>query len=208
MLYNSRHVSTLFGIAGETVRAWSEEFVRYLSPTANPGKGRHRSFTETDMSVFSLVSEMKSQGRTYEDIHVSLASGQRGMPPALHPEEVQAIVVSEQEKRLSLEVEYLQRAMMKIQQELEDTRKELEKVRELERENIRLQTALEHTKQYDEQRIANLTSQVDAAQKQITELLEKHGKLEREIGESYVRGVMEALDRKGDLPRRDQSNNP
>lgn len=200
MPYNSRHVSTLFGIANETVRAWSEEFVRYLSTTANPGKGRHRLFTEADMAVFSLVAEMKGQGMTFEDIHVALASGQRGKPPPLPPEEVQAIVVGEHEKRLSLEVEYLQRALLKVQQELEAAHKALEEARTLERENIRLQTTLEQTKQHSEQRIKELAEQLENAQKHITELQERQSKLEREIGEAYVKGVMETLIRKGDLP--------
>lgn len=203
MPYSSRHVSALFAVSGETVRAWSEEFSRHLSPTANPGKGRHRQFSEEDMTVFTLIAELKAQGMTFDDIHIALDNGQRGQAPVLPPEEVQMIVASEHEKRLSLEVEYLQRSLSKIQQELEDTRAELNAVRQFEHENIRLRASLEHTQSYSDKRIEELTKQLEESQKRVNELTEKQAKLEREIGETYARGVMDALERRGDLPKKD-----
>ncbi len=113
------------------------------------------------------------------------------------------IVAGEQEKRLSLEVEYLQRSFAKVQQELENTRRELEAARKFEHENIRLQATLEQTKHYSDQRIKELLEQMHLSQQRIEELAEKQSRLEREIGESYVKGVMDTLREKGDLPKKE-----
>ena len=90
-VYSSRQTATIFGVALETIRNWADEFQDYLSPTATPGRGKHRMYTLDDLSVFSLVDDLKKQGMTYIDIHVSLKNGQRGQPPALPPEEIQAL---------------------------------------------------------------------------------------------------------------------
>lgn len=84
-MYTALQAATTFKIARETIRKWCLEFDRYLSPGANPGKNRDRYFSDDDMRVLSLVSEMKAAGRTYADIHVALGAGQRGEIPELLP---------------------------------------------------------------------------------------------------------------------------
>ena len=37
----------------ETIRNWADEFQDYLSPTATPGRGKHRMYTLTTL-VFAL----------------------------------------------------------------------------------------------------------------------------------------------------------
>lgn len=80
-MYSTIQVATLFNSARETVRKWAVEFERELSPTANPGDGRQRIFTDDDLSKIALIVEMKGQGKLYADIHAALANGQRGQPP-------------------------------------------------------------------------------------------------------------------------------
>lgn len=80
-MYTAIQVAHLFHLARETVRQYSLEFSAVLSPGANPGTGRTRVYTDDDLEVFALIVEMKGQGRQYDDIHASLANGQRGSIP-------------------------------------------------------------------------------------------------------------------------------
>lgn len=81
-MYKTLEVATRFGIEQQTVRNWAKEFKQYLSITANPSPGNHRIFTDDDLRVFVVVSELKDLGFTFESIHVSLQNGQRGeLPP-------------------------------------------------------------------------------------------------------------------------------
>jgi DNA-binding transcriptional MerR regulator len=168
MEYSSRHACILFGIAPETVRNWAEEFLRYLSPTANPGKGRHRTFSEEDMQVFALIAEMKGQGRVYEDIHAALGNGQRGAAPALPAEEMQALVVSDQKQEAAFQVQKLEIEIVRLRQERDEAVTQLQPTRD---EKIRLQARLEVA----QERIQELSDQLDKERRRIEEL-------NREIG--------------------------
>lgn len=89
-MYTTKDICDRFSISGDTVRLWSKAYAAHLSPTANPQKGRQRNFTDEDLTVFALVSEMKGQGAYTEDINASLGTGARGDAPALehiHPRE-------------------------------------------------------------------------------------------------------------------------
>ena len=196
-VYSSRHTATIFGVALETIRNWADEFQDYLSPTATPGRGKHRMYTFEDLSVFSLVADLKKQGMTYTDIHASLRNGQRGQPPALPPEEIQALVVGDQERRLSLEVEYLQRSLIRAQQELDEARTALKEATQIKEEKIRLETRLDAEQKRiedKERQIQELKGELGSAQRRIEELL-------RESGQQYAKGLMDALERRGDLPK-------
>jgi len=76
--YKNENAQVMFQVTEQTVRNWSAEFVKYLSPTANPEKGATRLFTRDDMMVFSLIAEMRGQGKKYDAIGVALENGQRG----------------------------------------------------------------------------------------------------------------------------------
>jgi len=71
----------LFNCTRETIRAWSLEFKTYLTPGANPRSNQKRMFTEKDLRVLALVSELKDAGKLYSDIHEALSSGDRRDPP-------------------------------------------------------------------------------------------------------------------------------
>ena len=168
MAYSSRHACILFGIAPETVRNWSEEFLEYLSPTANPGKGRHRSFSEEDMGVFALIAEMKTQGRVYEDIHAALGNGQRGDPPALPVEEMQALVVTGLKQESALQIQKMEMEIVRLQHERDEAFSQLQPTRD---EKIRLQAKLEAA----HERIQELSDQVEKERRRVEDL-------NREIG--------------------------
>lgn len=113
-MYSTSQVASLFNTARETIRNWAIEFENELSPTANPGEGRQRSFVETDLEVLALVSEMKGQGKLYADIHASLANGSRGMLPA----DVSAIVPADTPKpnQLAAKVHFLEAQLAAVQE--------------------------------------------------------------------------------------------
>ncbi len=197
--YSSRHTATIFGVALETIRNWADEFQAYLAPAATPGRGKHRAYSYEDLQVFSLVAELKKQGMTYAEVHAALQNGQRGNPPALPPEDVQALVVGEQERRLSLEVEYLQRSLLRAQEDLKEARAALQAVEIIKADKIRLETRLEDERQRvedKERQIQELKDDLEHAQRRIEELL-------RESGQQYAKGMLDVLERRGELPKKE-----
>lgn len=98
IMFNSSQVEALFSKSHETIRAWAQEFRDWLSPTANPEKGRARQYSESDLEVFALISEMKAQGRLFSDIKAALGAGQRGDIPQSF-----AVVPSERGKLAALQ---------------------------------------------------------------------------------------------------------
>jgi DNA-binding transcriptional MerR regulator len=105
MTYFSKDLSRRFNITNETLRLWTIEFRRHLSPGALPGDGRHRHFTFEDLEVLTLVHEMRQQKSSYEEIHASLDAGERGVP-SIDPA---ALVPLESQKQLSLLYETIER---------------------------------------------------------------------------------------------------
>ena len=190
MPYRTSHICKLFDISYETVRNWTTEFGEYLSPTAIPGKHRKRLYTDLDMRVLSLVAELKKQGMTYEEIHANLKSGERGKPPTLDPKDLQALVTSEAEHRLALEVERLQQTLMRAHEELkqvEGLRQELEKSK---RDTIRYEAQLESVKEAARDERERLEARV----RELTQRIEE---LAREGGKEYAKGMLDALERQG-----------
>ena len=150
-MYSASQVAQLFKTARETIRNWAIEFKDELEPNANPGEGRQRSFSDRDLEVIALISEMKGQGKLYADIHAALANGQRGDVPA----DVSAIVPTDTPRPTQLQA----------------------RVNFLEAE---LQTARE-TDQRNQAQIELLTRQLEAAQQEIKSLNREIGRLEANI---------------------------
>lgn len=193
MQYRSQHVATIYGITIETVNVWAREFSKYLSPTANPGQRKTRLFTQEDMTVIDLIASLRKQQVTYEEIHATLASGQRGNLPDVEPEQVQAIVSTEHETRLALENERLRMALIEAQSALKKAEEDLTQLRELEDKALRLETQIEAERaakkelleQQDIQR-KELQSQIAALQQEVKELALHAG---REFAKGFVEGV-------------------
>ncbi len=192
--YNSRQVAALFGVALETIRNWGSEFRDYLSPLANPGQGRHRKYNPDDLSVFALVRDLKEKGLNYPDIHTALHNGERGQPPELAPNQVQAIVISERERRMAIEVQTLHATITQLQTRLAEAEAAKKEADELRQKTVVLETRLEERQHYHEVRIAELSQQLEEARKRIESLLEESGK-------QYSRGMIDALTQRGDLPK-------
>lgn len=199
MEYTSRHAVILYKVTAETIRSWTEEFSAYLSATANPGKGRHRVFTDEDMQVFAYIEERKKQGAVFEQIHAELGNGSRGNIPPLPPDEIQILVSDQQEKRLALQVENLQLALNRLKQQHDDALVRASEADELKTKYIQVQTELEIIKRVDGARIEELSGELSRARQRIEELSEK-------IGHSYAEGVLDTLERKGDLRKQDTTD--
>jgi DNA-binding transcriptional MerR regulator len=193
--YNTGQVAAIYSVTTETVRAWAEEFEGYLSPTANPGVRRTRLFSSEDMEILALVGEMKQAGATFKDVHAALASGQRGSAPETLPDEVRAIMVSETERRLTVEINMLR-------QQLDAAMVQVEESREVREENIRLKSDLKHAAQRVAEMEARLTNREGSTDLRVKELLDDRAKLEREIGEAQgeLKALMRMLKMRGAFP--------
>ena len=193
MEYSTKHVELLYGVSHETVRRWTDEFAEYLSHSANPGKGRHRNFNDADMQVLALVADYKSRGVLFEEIHAALKNGQRGNGRALPPVDMQAMILGEKEKQLQTEVDYLRRS-------LNDALAEAKQAQIYKEEVVKTQAQLElanHQLDDLKERFQDTTQELEEAREEIK-------KLSREVGEAYVRGIMEALERRGNFPKKEE----
>jgi DNA-binding transcriptional MerR regulator len=157
--YHTSHITRILGVSPQTVRNWSQEFARHLSAAAAPGRGRNRHFTEDDFRALALVAAMKSRSATNDEIHVSLAAGQRGELPPLPPApEMQALVMSDHA-----------RAIATLQQQRDSAVADLQHVRA---ENNQLHGTLQA-----------ITAQLNAAQDKIDRLNREIGRLEGRLSE-------------------------
>jgi DNA-binding transcriptional MerR regulator len=77
MFSTTQTVADTLGISRETLRSWCTVFEKYLSPTARPGQGKRRQFTEDDIAVFATVAQGRNDGMQFEDIGAVLSSGKR-----------------------------------------------------------------------------------------------------------------------------------
>jgi DNA-binding transcriptional MerR regulator len=65
-------VAKILGMAATTIRAWSQEFGDFLSPTGAGGEGRHRDFSDLDVRILAFVQEQKRAGRPGYEIRFAL----------------------------------------------------------------------------------------------------------------------------------------
>lgn len=157
MSYTTQEVSALYSVTIETARTWAKEFADYLSPTANPGHNKTRQFSIEDMQVFSLVRQLRNEGRTMEEIHVALQNGERGREPELDSGDVRAIVAQEAEKRWQMQLGIYEERIRALQGEVETLTQKASRSDELEK------------------KIAELEGQI--------RLLEERAKMQYELGE-------------------------
>lgn len=200
-LYNARQIASLYGISRETVRVWSEEFSRYLSPLAKPGRNKPRLFTREDLAVLSLVAELKQENMSVEDIIGALENGQRGAVPDLDPNDLETMLLLQQGRGGDIDVlqkslSSLQRQYNEVLAQYQQALEQLAEAREVREENIKLKSDLHHA----EQRTDDLAKRLEAAEARIEELVETQSKLREEVGKSYAKGVIDLLRKRGDLP--------
>ena len=187
MAYTSRQIAALYSVSIETIRIWTLEFAEYLSPTAQPGKNKNRVYTVADLEVLSLVSELKGQGKIFSDVHLALKAGQRGTAPILEPQEIQAIAYGEHEKRLSLEVEHLQHAILRLSEQLKEAQIKANEAQAIKEDNIRLNAELNYT----QRDLDKTKEQLERTFEKLTERIEH---LSQQIGKEYAKGFLDALE--------------
>lgn len=135
-LFSPKQVAQMLGCSDQAIRDWSEIYAAYLSPMANPGHKKSRFYTDQDVKVFALVVDLKRRRMSDDEISATLSAGERGQSPDLTPGELTELQGHEIQKRLSLQIEYLQR-------QLETVATENERLRPLIEENAALKREVE-----------------------------------------------------------------
>lgn len=79
-MYATGAVAARFGVGPQTVRNWSDRFGEFLGAGAVVS-GSARTFTDSDLEVLALVSELTGTGLTYAQVATSLGQGKRGRVP-------------------------------------------------------------------------------------------------------------------------------
>jgi len=76
--YKSEDVRSYFNISHETVRRHAMDFSEFMSEGANPEKGLHRVYDDSDLRVFAVIVSMKNSNHTDDDIKATLRAGAEG----------------------------------------------------------------------------------------------------------------------------------
>src|SRR5688572_12395482 len=119
--YSTMQAATFFNVSLETIRYRIQSFEQYLSPSAKPGTGKTRRLTIDDMRVLSLVHDMRDQGKDFQDIHIALQAGQRGVAPSELPQQLSALLDSAEKERLELQLAHYQEQVFSLQEQLRDS---------------------------------------------------------------------------------------
>nr|WP_281719792.1 MerR family transcriptional regulator [Nitrosomonas nitrosa] len=175
--YTSTQAAKIYGVSLQTINYWAGQFKEYLSPTANPGGRRKRRLSIEDMRVLSLISSMKNEGSTFEDIHATLKTGQRGQAPAVDPNQVQAIVANETEVHLALRNERLQQMLVEAHDKLAQAQEQLKDMDKLRLKTARLEAQLD-SQAKERERLEN----------QVQALTEEIKSLSLQTGQEYAKG--------------------
>jgi DNA-binding transcriptional MerR regulator len=162
-------VAHLLNIGGSTVRAWSDEFREYLSPTAVGGDGRRRDFTLQDVQILGVIKQRTDHNTPRHEINAELRLLQDGdwrqLPPlenpaenrdpsALVPMATAQTAITIERQALLREISTLQNNVRELKGELVDEREDKEKLlRELADLNGQLQRALLQVELYEQGRL-------------------------------------------------------
>ena len=76
--HKTQAVADVLGIHPNSVRLWCEALAPFLSSGANPPGGQYRKFTNADLGLLRLASQLRADGQSWPDIVATLES----MPPA------------------------------------------------------------------------------------------------------------------------------
>lgn len=81
-MYTVKQASAAVGISVSTVRQWGKEYADFMSPLANPEKGKPRRYTDDDIAVLHTVNVLRAEFTPHEDIEHRLETGDRLEPLA------------------------------------------------------------------------------------------------------------------------------
>ena len=73
---NVSEIAKRHNVSKNTVRGWAREFGDYLSASANPPKGKQRTFTDRDEKILAFIGYLRAQSVGYEDIQERLSVGE------------------------------------------------------------------------------------------------------------------------------------
>ena len=76
--YPPRHLTAMLQVSGTTIRRWSEEYSRHLSPSATTAP---RRYTNADVAVLRRVKALSDSGMRIVEIDALLAE-EEPLPPA------------------------------------------------------------------------------------------------------------------------------
>jgi DNA-binding transcriptional MerR regulator len=125
--------------SGSTIRAWSNEFGRFLSPSASGGTGRYRDFNDQDMQILYYVKSLRNASVPLEEVHLRLeqmqAAGWTDLPlvSTAPPSVAQLPVVSEdmvlaERRNLLQQLAHSQARISELEQRLSHEQGEKEKL--------------------------------------------------------------------------------
>ena len=175
MPYFTSQVATIYDVTPQTVNKWAREFADYLTDGAKSQGGKTRQFEPEDMEVFSLISDMQKRHLTFSDIHASLKTGTRGDAPLIDPEQIQAIVEGQADNRTSLENDRLKLMLIDAQTALKKAEKDLQHLRAVEDENIRLKAQMETKDEQQAELVKSLRQQVEKYEEKVEQLAKEAG---------------------------------
>ena len=67
--YPPRHLTAMLNVSGTTIRRWSEEYSRHLSPSATTAP---RRYTDKDVAVFRRIAALSDAGMRIAEIDALL----------------------------------------------------------------------------------------------------------------------------------------
>jgi len=83
MKYSPENVRDMLGKSTETIRKWSIEFEKFLTPGARSIQaGQHRFYEEDDLRVFFYVKQNRDLGIPFDSIWAALDQGDRAVLPS------------------------------------------------------------------------------------------------------------------------------
>lgn len=198
MAFTTADLAAYYQYTPQTIRVWAAEFAEFLSVTATPQDGKNRRYTADDLTVFALIAEMKGRAATFEEIHAALKAGQRGDPPDLDEKDLQLLNATAGEKKVSLELVAQQRVIVELREQLNQAQADAAKYHEAEKQIVRLERDIEHLQKIEGEK-TQLKAELKEAQARIEQLI-------REAGEQYTKGVLETLERVGQLPQKNANH--
>lgn len=124
-------VAARLGVSPSTIRNWAKEFGHYLGSSANPGWGRARDFTESDIEILAAIAWAANQGMNYQQIDNFIGTGAYlaeniPVPEPVVETESQALLAVERYKALARALESERNRLLQERDELLAAVRELE----------------------------------------------------------------------------------
>lgn len=196
-------LSKLLGtVSAPTLRRWGKTYARFLSPSANPPRGKPRRITEHDARVLSLVEALRGVGHDHSAILARLEAEQanhwENLPPlqgrspsAAEPSDLPA---------LRLQHQYLQQRNAEVDNQLSEIQARIPKLQE---EVERARSQNNRLDQEGQQKIEALQTELQDAKMQAALLKVRLSEYSRGRGEpvnvavivtgAFALGVMLAM---------------